>query len=432
MTAVTMARPTPAGTGPGRLGRAIDGEHVRAALGEALGRTVDGLQVERVLFSKSRPPILHYRIRTHGAAEPFMLIGELIGEGAAEHLEAERLRLAKRRRGQLERRDSGSLLLLDDPGIVLRRPGLDSKLDGLRLLTDLVLAADLAGRCVGRSIKPEQVTTSLKAHRLGKRAVLAIDVAPCPDERHRLYVRLRPTTSDDGRIGFERHARIAASLAPTKAVRLPTPLGLDAEWGAAIYAAMPGHTPDFAAERADEDGKCIGRALCAWRDLAPADGAAWHVDDEIAGLAQWSERLHDHLPGLAQEFDASLTRVRHDLEDLPPVGPRACHRDFHEGQLLLEGPVCGFLDLDTWCAADPALDIGNLAAHVRLWELRAGRLATGFERGFLESSTAGGDSGIERRVAVWRRAALLRLAAIYAFTSEPVAHVRQLTREAGR
>ena len=120
-----------------------------------------------------------------------------------------------------------------------------------------------------------------------------------------------------------------------------------------------------------------------------------------------------------------------ELRSLPALQPRACHRDFHESQLLLSDAACGLIDFDTWCAADPALDAGNFAAHIRLWELRTGRDASAFEESFLAAASMGMGEGFGARITVWRRAALLRLAAIYGFTSEPPEVVARLLSEAG-
>ncbi|MEZ5973836.1 MAG: phosphotransferase [Planctomycetota bacterium] len=57
--------------------------------------------------------------------------------------------------------------------------------------------------------------------------------------------------------------------------------------------------------------------------------------------------------------------------DLPPHAWVACHRDLHDGQILISGGRPVLLDLDLLCAADPALDAGNLTAHFLLRELQA-------------------------------------------------------------
>src|SRR4030067_3421814 len=42
------------------------------------------------------------------------------------------------------------------------------------------------------------------------------------------------------------------------------------------------------------------------------------------------------------------------------------HRDFHDKQILKNGRYLYILDWDLSCLADPALDLGNFLAHLRL------------------------------------------------------------------
>ena len=81
----------------------------------------------------------------------------------------------------------------------------------------------------------------------------------------------------------------------------------------------------------------------------------------------------------------------------------------------MSGSGAGFLDFDTLSLADQALDPGNLLAHL---------LFAAVDEGPLARALAG--PGVD----LWRRAALLRLAMIYAFTSMSPVFIRRLIREA--
>ncbi|MDQ3989296.1 MAG: ATP-binding cassette domain-containing protein, partial [Actinomycetota bacterium] len=74
------------------------------------------------------------------------------------------------------------------------------------------------------------------------------------------------------------------------------------------------------------------------------DAAAWDGADRTAAAEQLATRL------LA----------------LPEPTRVPAHRDLHDKQLVAVGDRVGLLDLDTLCAADPALDLANLLAHLRL------------------------------------------------------------------
>ncbi|WP_103063537.1 phosphotransferase family protein [Actinomyces qiguomingii] len=95
--------------------------------------------------------------------------------------------------------------------------------------------------------------------------------------------------------------------------------------------------------------------------------------DEAAVMQRWHRRAlrlgaidtigaQDELrPALSAAIDTVSALLRK-----PGDPPAASHRDLHDGQLLWDGTVLSLLDLDTAALAEPALDLGNLAAHVDL------------------------------------------------------------------
>jgi aminoglycoside phosphotransferase (APT) family kinase protein len=296
------------------------------------------------------------------------------------------------------------------------------------LLHDLPVALEVIGNATGCSVGGATLSINLKAHRLGKRAVLCADLVTASGETKRCYVRLRPTASPEGASAFARHRIIASQLSAATGIRTPAALHFDAEWGAAIYSDVQGASPDFAETHNSGAATRVGGALAALRVHGPMAGNDWRAKDEIAGLMQWSELIGTYLPERQGAFDAALQWVAEHLTRLRDVDARPCHRDFHEGQILLTEGSCGVIDFDTWCRADPALDIGNFAAHIRLWELRTGGNAVVFAGEFLQAAI-GSDSQLPSRAAVWQRAALLRLAAMLAFTSERTEVVDRLLLE---
>lgn len=56
--------------------------------------------------------------------------------------------------------------------------------------------------------------------------------------------------------------------------------------------------------------------------------------------------------------------------------PVTAHRDLHDGQLVLGERGLTLLDFDLLCAADPALDLANLTAHMQLRALQDQHSAT--------------------------------------------------------
>jgi hypothetical protein len=426
---ITATR-TPARENISRLLLAISASHMRSVLSEALGEDVSHVSIERTLFSPSRVPVIHYRYQRAGDTAPRSLIAELVEGDARLHQQIELRRLGKARRGQVSHTAISPLFHAENPQLVLRHPGFDSNLLGLRLLHDKAFAANMLAKVIGENVASSQIKVTLKAHRLGKRAVLLVEGTSVSGNSHRIYARLRPTTYATGLDAYQKHASIAQHLQGAATVRIPTDLYFDVAWGAGFFEELPGVTPQFAGLEADATGRLAGQALAEWRALAPPSSRSWSADDELQGLNSWAVRLKEYLPDMLPAFLFAFHKVSNQLAALPAVKPSPCHRDFHEGQLLVHHDRCGILDFDTWCNADPALDIGNFLAHIRLWEMRTCTDAKQFESAFVTTASAGQSAGFCKRVATWKCVALLRLAAIYAFTSEPDSIVRGLLDEA--
>lgn len=416
---------------PQDLQRALDTGHMRVEFAKKTLAEIAELRVARTHFSASRPVTIHYQYRLRGVSDYNTFMGEVTGAHTRAHYETERKRLCDPRRAQLHPDDEASLFALEDPGLVIRTPGLDPKLGGLRLLHDEAFAIGFLARILDKPVTGSLARIELKAHRSGKRAVLAAKFWNWQGWNHRVYIRLRPTSYEAGSLAYFQHQRLAERLSASDIIRLPQALAYDTPLGAAVYSALPGRPPELTGPRAVEDASLCGTALKELRERGARDGEPWTAGDEIAGLEQWHARISRYRADLELPFQIALERVSRSLESLPKMALAACHRDFHEGQLLLGAGGCGLLDFDTLCLADPALDIGNFCAHVRLSEIRGNGPARDFEARF-QACAGTGHAGEAARNAAWKRAALLRLAAIHAFSSEPKDVVERLILEAGQ
>lgn len=414
---------------PAALRRALDPMQTRRPLARLLGLDPRDLSVavDRTHFSATRPTTLQYRVGAVSSAGDAIVLGELVGHRAEAHAAAERVRLSKSRRAQVSRGAAPALLADLELGLVFRTPGLDARLPGLKLLHDPALAAETAAEALGVGSRGLCATVSLRAHRLGKRAVLQIDLRGT--DHRRLYARLRPTSSAAGAIAFRRHREIAAALAPAGAIAVPEPLRHNAALGAAFIAALPGAPSGYRGAEGIRATKIAGRALSALFAHGPECGASYGMAEELALLGGWIDRVCTAFPTLAGPASAALTAVEATLFRMPEVAPRPCHRDFHEGQILIHGDRAGVLDFDTYCRSDPALDTGNLIAHLRMRGLRENRRLTAIADAFRRAMLP--HAGPEN-VKAWTRAALLRLGCIQAFTSQGPKLARALFREAAR
>lgn len=161
---------------------------------------------------------------------------------------------------------------------------------------------------------------------------------------------------------------------------------------------------------------------------APVDGLARHGHgDEAVVLHRWAADA-DAWGGFGLAPYGAAVAER--LTALPEPAWVPAHRDLHDKQLLAVGDRVGLLDLDTLCRADPALDLANLLAPLRLRVLQgrcppkiAARCAAVLLRtAGLRAEPAALDT--------YTAASLLRLAAVYTFRPGPAALPHRLAAAA--
>ncbi|NIA69680.1 aminoglycoside phosphotransferase family protein [Pelagibius litoralis] len=369
-------------------------------------------RIERMYFSTSKPLSLHCQARLPDGMEQ-TVFAQWVGTEAVSFAQAEISRLQKSRCGQLRKEAMGALLGDAASGLVLRAPGLDARLPGLRMLHSRQTERDFA--LLSPAVTAMDVT--LRGHRLGKRAVLQFDLFGA--DPRQVFVKLRPVSSNAGRRAHDRHVALFERL--RGAVALPKPLGYDPDCGASVISALPGVPPDFESN----EPTLIAEALRRLQQVADLPVESHTAADELALLEVWCDRAATVFPDRAGLFTEAFDRVCKDLLRLPDLPPVPCHRDFHEGQILINDNAAGFLDFDTLRVSDPALDPGNLIAHLRLAETRTGRGLSAAETAI----TAAMHPVPANRISAWTRAALLRLAAIYSFTSEPRETLQKLLED---
>jgi len=248
------------------------------------------------------------------------------------------------------------------------------------------------------------------SHRAGRRAVL---------RRPGSYLKVVRPGHAARMVGGLATARDLLGTGPAVPL-LPVVLAVDDTAGCVELAELPGPTLHrLLADDPTAADTLAGRTGAALAVLQSAPGAALAVHrhrEEADVLRRWTT---DATAWDGTDRTAAAEQLATRLLALPEPTWVPAHRDLHDKQLVAVGDRVGLLDLDTLCAADPALDIANLLAHLRLRVLQghctaavAGRCAARLR------ASAGGRAGAQA-VVTYTAATLLRLAAVYTFRPGP-------------
>lgn len=204
-------------------------------------------------------------------------------------------------------------------------------------------------------------------------------------------------------------------------LRTPAVLAVD-EWaGSVTTSAVPGTGLNAVLTTPDAARAChaTGAELARLHRQPIPDGLPIHdLQAELDVLDRWLAWA-DHFDApapFAGRLNKPYDTLRTQTFDGPAgdVRPVLLHRDFHDGQVLVDGDRVGLIDFDLMAVGDPALDLGNLIAHLELRELQ----------GMLEDATPLVEAALEgyrpqpdvrRRIPVYRAVTRRRLGALYAF-----------------
>jgi aminoglycoside phosphotransferase (APT) family kinase protein len=268
--------------------------------------------------------------------------------------------------------------------------------------------------------------------RLGPRYAAAPAAARClsdsPDGRRVTELRFRPRDQpgDDVRIIAKQFAGDtgAATYAAMKALEgaaargasplaVPRALFYAPEVRALGLEPAPGRSYRELAreERFTDHLRLAGGALAALHALdVPALRIAT-LEDHIADLMRpGPEALAAAMPRHAESVAAVVAGLRAGERRLlgrARVAPVPLHRDFHLGQLFRSGGRVALIDWDLVALGDPALDLGNFAAYLRI---RVPHAAARGWRAFAAGYAERAGTAALGRVALYEALTYLRLA----------------------
>ena len=409
-----------------RLQRALDVGAVRDVLNREWawagnrGLHVAEVRVHRVFPRGTDRFIVKYHITTHGESgiERMTVFGELVAGSVAELCNTLIAKLQKSRRKQLERYDDAdALCVLDELEMLLRIPGFDDKLPGLMILHQPKTARAILRQFGGRTKHfGKQPRFEILNHRPGKRCVL---LAKAFDDyaAKSIVVRCLKQDRDRHRINAEQIEQLRMlgfGDTASDGIFIPKTLGYSDELASVAIEYVAGSilgegSPMDSWHQAQVSGLALAKLHATPLSIASRYGP----EHELSMLDNWVSLIVLINPDLGAELHAALQRIVKQMAALPAFAPRLLHRDYYYKQLLHDGEHTYMIDFDTLCIGDPAIDIANYLAHEELAALTGSSCAV-IEDEFLLVYSRRLQLPQRTSLAVWKNAALLRLACLYA------------------
>jgi aminoglycoside phosphotransferase (APT) family kinase protein len=100
------------------------------------------------------------------------------------------------------------------------------------------------------------------------------------------------------------------------------------------------------------------------------------LDDDLTALQKDIHMVQRATPELGAQFQGWLERIEAYAEESDSLRPCFSHGDYTYAQLIFEGQQCGLVDFDTVCQAEPALDLGQFLAYLRVAAHKARKAAS--------------------------------------------------------
>ena len=163
--------------------------------------------------------------------------------------------------------------------------------------------------------------------------------------------------------------------------------------------------------------KCSGELLRKLHKTKLNNLAGYSAVDEMTNLQNTINLACGIFPELENGLTENFSNLKEDISNIPDDFESVCiHRDFYDKQVIYSPDRTTLLDCDNMAYGDSALDYANFIAHLILRSLQAPDDARRITDGIGSFTEAYGnyEDNFQLRAKWWCRAALLRLAVLYA------------------
>ena len=199
-------------------------------------------------------------------------------------------------------------------------------------------------------------------------------------------------------------------------IGVPEPMALIPSWHMWLQRKVSGESAERLLSRSD-DISLAQRIAEAAHKLhtagVPPARPAHTIAEEVRILHQGLALVTESRPALRWRLRRLLDAVNEFAATIPGSRPCGIHRDFYPDQLIADGDRLYLVDFDLYCEGDPAIDIGNFAAHLRELALRLKGNATALlhqERAFVNRycKLAPADSDLRFRIEAFTLLTMVR------------------------
>jgi len=156
-----------------------------------------------------------------------------------------------------------------------------------------------------------------------------------------------------------------------------------------------------------------GRALAVFHNNATAPSETKTVYDDLQDLREYTAIIAKVRPDLAVKYEEVIQLILTMVDHFKEPRPVASHGAMRTDQYILQGERLAMIDLDSYCWANPARDLGNFLAYLCWKAIRQPEHAVFIERAgraFLQGYLSVQGDIDERWLSVYQAASLLKIA----------------------
>ncbi|HEY3473550.1 MAG TPA: phosphotransferase [Anaerolineales bacterium] len=156
-----------------------------------------------------------------------------------------------------------------------------------------------------------------------------------------------------------------------------------------------------------------GRALGVFHNSSTAPSETKTVYDDLNDLNEYTLVIAKIKPDLAVKYEEVIQQILTKVNQLKEPQPVASHGAMRTDQFILQGDKLAMIDLDSYCWANPARDLGNFLAYLCWKAIRQPEHAQFVERAgraFLEGYLSVHEDIDEKWLSIYQAASLLKIA----------------------